>query len=163
MSRGFKFCEYAKTISSAKLPTRSTQGSAGYDFYCLEDVTIPSHLNMFLNSDNNMFNVVKPFCIKTGIKAFMEKDEVLQIYIRSSSPSKLGLILANSVGIIDSDYYDNVDNEGEIGFLVYNLTPYAINLKQGDKIGQGIFTKYLTIWDDNANNIRMGGFGSTDN
>ena len=149
------------------LPKRSTKNSAGYDFFAVEDIVIPSHLEEWIKnfklmrSDGCSRGTVKPFCIKTGVKAYMQDDEVLQLYIRSSSPGKLGLILANSVGIVDSDYYDNPDNEGEIGFLVYNLSFQDVHIHQGDKIGQGVFTKYLKIDEDVTENERIGGFGST--
>src|SRR5574344_748247 len=119
-----------------KLPERSTDKSAGYDFFSYEDVVIPSIL----------FNGIQPpFMIKTGIKAYMEEDEWLALYNRSSNPKKLGLILANSVGVIDSDYYNNQDNEGEIAFAFYNIFPFPVKIKKGDKIGQGVFSKFLKV------------------
>lgn len=152
--------------STCKLPKRSTKNSAGYDFYAAEDIVIPSHLIAFFNRlqnplDDNNDIVVKPFCIPTRVKAYMQDDEVLELYIRSSSPSKLGLVMANSVGIIDSDYYNNPDNEGHIGFLVYNLTTKPIQINKGEKIGQGIFKKYLKVDYDNVIDERIGGYGST--
>lgn len=150
MGRNFEKVSQAKNYSF-KLPERSTKNSAGYDFYAPENVII-KHSDVLSNPE--------PFCIKTKVKVKMEDDECLMMYPRSSWPSKLGLVMANSVGIIDSDYYDNPDNEGEIGFLVYNLGP-TLCIHKGDKIGQGIFTKFLKTDDDNASGSRSGGFGST--
>jgi dUTP pyrophosphatase len=81
--------------------------------------------------------------------------------VRSSSPLKYWIILANSVGIIDADYYNNPDNEGHIYFQVINLTPFPIQLHKGDIIGQGIIHKYEVTEDDVASGERKGGFGST--
>ena len=81
--------------------------------------------------------------------------------MRSSCPLKYWLILANGVGIIDSDYYNNPDNEGHIFFQIINLSPFDIVLQKGEIIGQGIIKKYETTENDNANGKREGGFGST--
>ena len=148
-------CEFYKVSRvkevEFKLPERSTANSAGYDFYAIEDIIVRPM------SDSS----TKPYCIKTGVKAFMAADMCLQLYPRSSWPSKLGLVMANSVGIIDSDYFDNEDNEGEIGFLVYNLTRSDITIKKGERLGQGIFTKFYLTDSDDARGTRIGGFGST--
>ena len=175
MPRGFeKVSKFAN--ADLTLPMRSTKGSAGYDFYSPFDQVIPSNLKtspnqsqpsstvdspIFYDYVNDINFNYKPSLIRTGIKAYMEEDEVLQLFIRSSYPSKYGLILANSVGIIDSDYYNNEDNEGEIGFLVYNLSENPILIKKDEKIGQGIFTKFLKTFDDICCQTRSGGFGST--
>ena len=151
------------------LPQRSTKNSAGYDFYAYEDVTIPPIGSEYIQTTllaANDFNQIplintKPFCIKTGVKAYMQDDEVLQIYPRSSWASKLSLVMSNSVGIIDSDYYDNPDNEGEIGFLVYNISTRPVTIKAGEKLGQGIFIKYLKADNDDVTKERVGGYGST--
>ena len=163
--RGFEKVNRVSEVDF-QLPERSTKCSAGYDFYACESFDIPSHLSMLSKNANscisfNSVEIVKPYCIKTGIKAYMQEDEVLELFIRSSSPSKLGLVMANSVGIIDADYYNNIDNEGEIGFLVYNLTPNSIHIEKGMKIGQGIFTKFLLIDNDEVSSVRAGGYGST--
>lgn len=132
-----------------------------------------SHLNKLIESlyvkidtkFSEVSNLFKPTLVHTGIKAYMQDDEVLYLYNRSSNPKKLGLILANSVGVIDSDYYSNIDNDGEIMFAFYNFLPFDITLKFGDKLGQGVFSKYLSA-DDGAcvtlDNERVGGIGSTD-
>ena len=135
------------------LPKRSTKYSAGYDFEAAEDVTIPSFKPG-----------MAPTLIKTGIKAYMQDDEMLCLYNRSSNPKKKGIVLANSVGIVDKDYYGNEENDGHIMFAVWNFKDEDIKVEKGERIGQGIFQKYLVIDDDEStvkNNIRGGGFGST--
>lgn len=104
----------------------------------------------------------KPTLVSTGVKAYMPKDTYLELSVRSSCPLKYWLIMANGVGIIDADYADNPDNEGEIFFQLINLSSVPIMLKKGDVIGQGIFKPYYKTDDDNANGQqRIGGFGST--
>ena len=150
MSRGF---EIAKGFEDKdiNLPVRKTKFAAGYDIEAAEDIVVPS----FKKGMN-------PTLIPTGIKAYMEDDEVLYIYNRSSNPKKKGLILANSVGVIDKDYYGNPDNDGHIMFAFYNIKDEDITIKKGEAIGQGIFAKYLVTDDDIAGGDRTGGFGSTD-
>ena len=91
----------------------------------------------------------------------MTDDEVVLLYNRSSNPKKIGLIMANSVGVIDKDYYGNPDNDGHIMFAFYNIKEEDIEIKKGEAIGQAIFQKYLTTDDDKAEGERLGGFGST--
>lgn len=129
-----------------KVPSRATSSSAGYDFYLPYDL------------------VIKPkesILVKTGIKACMENDEFLMIVIRSSLGVKKGLQLSNNVGIIDSDYYNNIDNEGHIMISLKNCSDIAVTLMRGERIAQGIFLKYLKVDDDSNQNARLGGFGST--
>lgn len=147
--RGF---EIAKGFEEAKinLPKRSTKNSAGYDIEAAEDCIIPA------------FKLgQKPTLVKTGLKAYMKSDEVLILANRSSNPGKKGLILANSIGIVDSDYYENPDNDGHIMFAFYNIKSEDIEIKKGERIGQGMFQKYLITDDDSAKGERTGGFGST--
>ena len=132
------------------LPVRKTKYSAGYDIEAAEDVIVPS----FKKGMN-------PTLVKTGIKAYMQDDEVLILANRSSNPKKKGLILANSIGVIDKDYYGNPDNDGHIMFAFYNIKDEDVEIKKGDCIGQGIFQKYLVTDDDIATGARLGGFGST--
>jgi dUTP pyrophosphatase len=147
--RGF---EVAKGFENAgiNLPVRKTKYSAGYDVEAAEDCTIPS----FKKGQ-------KPTLVKTGIKAYMEDDEMLLLYNRSSNPGKKGLILANSVGVIDKDYYENPDNDGHIMFAFFNIKEEDIVIKKGDVIGQAIFQKFYVTDDDVASGERVGGFGST--
>jgi dUTP pyrophosphatase len=93
----------------------------------------------------------------------LDPNTYLELSVRSSTPLKYWLFMANSVGIIDADYYNNIDNEGEIFFQLINLSPYPIKLCKGDIIGQGIIKPYLTTEEDQATGVRTGGFGSTGN
>lgn len=147
--RGF---EIAKGFENAgiNLPVRKTKYSAGYDVEAAEDTIIPSFKKG-----------MKPTLVKTGVKAYMGEDEVLILANRSSNPGKKGLILANSIGVIDSDYYGNPDNDGHIMFAFYNIKDEDIEIKKGDAIGQAIFQKFLTVDNDLAEGTRLGGFGST--
>ena len=132
------------------LPVRKTKYSAGYDIEAAEDCIVPA----FKRGQ-------KPTLIKTGLKSYMQDDEVLILANRSSNPGKKGLILANSIGVIDKDYYGNPDNDGHIMFAFYNIKDEDVEIKKGDCIGQGIFQKYLVTDDDIATGERLGGFGST--
>ena len=149
--RGF---EIAKGFEDKgiNLPIRKTKYSAGYDIEAAEDVVIPS----FKKGMN-------PTLVATGLKAYMEDDEVLLLYNRSSNPKKKGLIIPNSVGVIDKDYYGNQDNDGHFMFAFYNMKEEDIEIKKGEAIGQAIFTKFLITDNDNAEGERTGGFGSTGN
>ena len=91
----------------------------------------------------------------------MQDDEMLLLYNRSSNPKKKGLILANSVGVVDKDYYENQDNDGHIMFAFYNIKEEETIIKKGEAIGQAIFQKYLVVDNDVAEGERVGGFGST--
>ena len=169
------------------LPERKTADSAGYDMEVAEDIIVPSYHNLMeiMNSIipqnvildtnevvHNTFTLdeianitktlkTKPTLVSTGMKCKLEPGTYLELSVRSSCPLKHWLILANSVGIIDADYYNNPDNEGEIFFQMINLSPFNIILRKGDIIGQGIIKPYLTTEDDNASGQRTGGFGST--
>ena len=147
--RGF---EIAKGFEEAKinLPKRSTKNSAGYDIEAAEDCIIPA------------FKLgQKPTLVKTGLKAYMKSDEVLILANRSSNPGKKGLILANSIGVVDSDYYGNPDNDGHIMFAFYNIKEEDIEIKKGDCVGQAIFMPFLIADNDEVEGARIGGFGST--
>ena len=147
--RGFEIAKGFENYG-INLPIRKTKYSAGYDIEAAEDTIIPS------------FNKgMKPTLIKTGLKAYMKEDEVLILANRSSNPGKKGLILANSIGVIDSDYYGNPDNDGHIMFAFYNIKDEDIEIKKGEAIGQGIFNKFLTTDNDISKGERTGGFGST--
>lgn len=104
---------------------------------------------------------VKPTLVPTGVKCYLNEDTYLELSVRSSTPLKYWLVLANSVGIIDADYADNPDNEGEIFFQVINFGPVPIILHKGDIIGQGIIKKFEITDDDTAKGERLGGLGST--
>ena len=147
--RGF---EIAKGFENAgiNMPVRKTKYSAGYDIEAAEDCIIPA------------FKVgQKPTLVKTGLKAYMQNDEYLMLCNRSSNPFKKGLVWANSVGIIDADYYGNPDNDGAFMYAFYNMFDKDVEIKKGDVIGQAIFKKYEILDGDNAEGERVGGFGST--
>lgn len=167
---------FAETPELITLPERKTKYSAGYDFAVAEDIVVPSYygtLKYKLPIDTgyirNLDEVaaftkstkVKPTLVPTGIKCIMNDDEYLQLSVRSSLPLKSWLILANGIGVIDSDYANNVDNDGEIYFQLINLYSEDILLRKGDIIGQGIIQKYITVIGDVATGNRVGGFGST--
>jgi dUTP pyrophosphatase len=128
------------------LPSRATSRSAGYDFYLPQDIVVRSE---------------EPVFVKLGVKVAIPDDMVLQLYIRSSLSKKMFLL--NAVGIIDSDYYNNPDNMGEIGAMLQawpGMEP--IYLTRGDRVLQGILTRYSTIDIDIPRNLeRAGGFGSS--
>lgn len=157
------------------LPMRATEHAAGYDFEAAEDIVIPSYFTLCSIMNNNDISPknlnemstltktlnTKPTLIPTGIKCKLADDEYLEISTRSSMPLKHWLILANSEGIIDSDYYNNSDNEGHIMFQYINFSPIDIIIHKGDRIGQGIIHKYITTEDDVPGGKRTGGFGSS--
>ena len=132
---------------SIELPKRSTKTSAGYDIRSIEE------------------GIIKPgksMAFKTGLKVSMNPDEVLYIYSRSSQGYKYNVCLINSVGVIDSDYYNNPDNEGHFSIKLVNLGDKDFEVKIGDKIGQGVFMKYFTVDDEEEiKGKRKGGIGST--
>jgi len=160
------------------MPERKTAKSAGYDFVVAEDIVVPSYpkmveqLRTFTAVSENPITLdeiskitkasqLKPTLVSTGMKCHMEDNQYLEISVRSSCPLKNWLIMANGSGKIDSDYYGNSDNDGEIFFQMINLSPFDIILHRGDRIGQGIIYNYLITDNDKAEGIRQGGFGST--
>lgn len=151
MNRGFEIVEdkYRKHPEcNIVMPQRGTSSSAGYDICTPVDVVIPAKGHSKI--------------IFTDIKAYMLPDEVLCTYVRSSIGMKRGLVLANITGIIDSDYYSNPDNDGNIGFMLRNLTDEEVVIKAGERVIQGIFSKYLTVdLDEPKSKERVGGVGST--
>ena len=140
------------------LPIRATKHAAGYDFEAAEDIVIPSIWKQILSG--KVLQGIKPELVHTGIKAQMESDESLKLFNRSGNP-KLGLILANGVGVVDSDYFENPGNDGEIMFAFFNFWPKDVLIMKSQRIGQGVFEKFLLTEDDAAEAERVGGFGST--
>lgn len=137
--------KHRKNNVDIKLPTRATKNSIGYDFYSPIAVDIePMHSQM----------------IWTDVKAIFNSDEALLINVRSSM-GKQPVMISNTQGWIESDYANNPDNDGNIGFRLFNLGDTIYTVRVGDRIGQGMFIKYLTTDDDNATSTRNGGFGST--
>ena len=161
------------------MPIRKTSQSAGYDLVAAEDYIIPSVFNLAGEAaqlwevpDDEYLTLeqmgqftkkthYKPTLVSTGMKCKLDKGEWLQLSVRSSSPLKYWLMLGNSIGVIDADYYNNPDNEGEIFFQIYNLSPFNIQIKKGEAIGQAIILPYAVTDDDAACGERTGGFGST--
>ncbi|HEY8346334.1 MAG TPA: dUTP diphosphatase [Symbiobacteriaceae bacterium] len=143
---GRRFAPISAYAGKVALPERKTARSAGYDLAAAEDVVVEPG---------------KVALVPTGLKAYMEPDDVLLLTIRSSLAVKRGLMLANSVGVIDADYADNPDNEGHIQIALVNLGTAPVRVEKGERVAQGIFVKYLTTADDQARGQRTGGFGST--
>lgn len=165
--RGFEICKdyIDKDIN---LPIRKTKNSVGYDIEAAEDTVIPSiwknifgNFSKFIKGDKEYLEI-KPTLVKTGLKSYFGEDEVLMLANRSSNPGKKGLILANSLGIIESDYYGNPDNDGHLMYAYYNFFPVDITIKKHDTIGQAYFQNFLKVDNDVAEGVRTGGFGSTD-
>lgn len=165
--RGFEICKdyIDKDIN---LPIRKTKNSVGYDIEAAEDTVIPSiwknifgNFSKFIKGEKEYLEI-KPTLVKTGLKSYFGEDEVLMLANRSSNPGKKGLILANSLGIIESDYYGNPDNDGHLMYAYYNFFPVDITIKKHDTIGQAYFQNFLKVDNDIAEGVRTGGFGSTD-
>ena len=130
------------------LPQRKTAKSAGYDIIALTDEDVYVHPGMSVN-------------LETGVKACMEDDEVMLIFIRSSLGIKQGLTLSNSCGVIDADYYNNPDNDGHFILNIINTGNSVQRIPARSRVAQAVFVKYLTVDDDNATGERVGGIGST--
>lgn len=144
--RRFEVVSRCKDMN-VKLPKRKTKKSAGYDFFAVEDFTLyPNKLCI----------------VPTGVKAYMEDDEVLYLHIRSSVAFKRGVRMLNSIGVIDADFVDNPDNEGEISLGLLSHNDDIVHIQKGERIAQGVFHKFLITDDDNAEGKRVGGIGSTD-
>jgi dUTP pyrophosphatase len=149
--RGFAVvAEWARKVPEAfvTLPTRSTQGAAAYDIYALESKTIrPGGKVEF----------------PTDVKVYMRDDEVFHLYPRSNQGIKFDLMLANTTGVIDADYYENPDNDGAFTIVLRNLGYENYYVKAGDRIAQGEFAKFLLADNDYNKKLpkRKGGVGST--
>lgn len=160
------------------LPKRSTTQAAGYDFEAAEDITLPSLLQAPFFKELNIFSLgkidslldspaakdlLKPVLIPTGIKAYMGEGEYLQLVARSSAPIKKRITMPNGVGVVDADYYNNTGNEGEIFFQYLNFGTQDVQIKKGERIGQGLFLPFLLADGDelDTKTTRAGGFGST--
>ena len=128
------------------LPERETKYSAGYDFFAIQNIEIkPGEIKK----------------IPTGYKAYFGHDEMLMLFVRSSMGFKYNVRLTNQVGIIESDYYNNPDNEGHMYIALQNEGDKVFKLKKGDAYCQGIFVKFLTC-GEKVETERCGGIGSTD-
>lgn len=161
--RGF---EVAKGFEDKKinLPKRETGNAAGYDFECAEEVTIQplwKQIYLHIKEGDKDSSYLKPKLVSTGVKSYMQEDEGLFLYNRSSNPMKNFLLMSNGVGVVDSDYYSNESNDGHIMFQFINFGLFPKTIKKGDRVGQGIFKKFLKVDNDIAGGKRSGGFGST--
>ena len=136
-----------------KPPERKTKFAAGYDLCAAEDIVVPPY-----GADIDQ----KPTLIPTGLKAIMNDDDMMLIISRGSTPIKHGLVLPNSIAVIDADYYENPDNDGHFYIQVLNIRSKPYVVKKGTAIAQAIFVKYLITNDDAGAGERLGGFGSTD-
>ena len=159
------------------LPKRATGRSAGYDFVAVQDVVVPAYSNIMGEFGDYVAKRIpygiedvkritkstglRPTLIPTGVKCKLDDGKYLELSVRSSTPLYGWIVLANGVGIIDGDYYNNSGNEGEIFFQIINFSPVPIKLHKGDIIGQGIILPFETTEDDNATGARIGGMGST--
>ena len=124
--------------------------------------TVFKNMGKFLKGEND-YEPIKPTLVKTGIKSYFTEDEVLFLANRSSNPAKRGLVLANSVGIVECDYYENPDNDGHLMYAFYNFFPVDTVIHKHDTVGQAYFQKFLIADNDLTTNAqRLGGFGSTD-
>ena len=145
-TRGFEEVrsDFRKTETEIQLPTRGTKNAMAYDFYSPIDL------------------VIKPGMIGkiwTDVKAYMLTNECLIINIRSSQSGQV--MLANTSGWIDSDYYENEKNDGNIGIFLMNISDEDYIIKKGDRIAQGAFFNFLISDNGNTETERQGGFGST--
>jgi|SRR5699024_6429472 len=128
------------------IPTRGTSQSAGYDFHLKEDVMLDPQTSQLTFTD---------------VKCQLSPNEVLHIYPRSSISIKRGVVLTNTVGVIDADYFENEDNDGNIGISLYNTNDKTVFLKKGERIAQGVVTNFVVAEDDEVVQTRNGGIGST--
>ena len=144
------------------LPTRADLGSAGHDFYTPIDLEIkPREIVKF---NTNILEIKPREIVKfnTNIKVIMEPDEVLLLFVRSSIGIKKNLMLCNGTGVIDSTYYNNPDNEGNIIGALFNYGNETQYIKAGERVIQGVFVKYLITDNDKPlSDKRIGGVGSS--
>ncbi|GEK29262.1 dUTP diphosphatase [Furfurilactobacillus siliginis] len=174
--RGFEVVKrFADT--DLPLPKRQTQQAAGYDLAASEDFIVPSIWHHhFLSALHSLFSdqtldeklhtaadkALKPVLVPTGIKAYMQPNEVLLLVNRSSGPLKRRLVLPNGIGVIDADYYGNEGNDGELFVQLINYGLRPLTIKKGDRIAQAMFVPYLTADNETAPTAkRNGGFGSS--
>ena len=141
-----EFLMYNQKAEDIKMPVRATKHSVCYDCYSPISVDIAP-------GDTEL--------IFTNVKAYCNTDEGF-ILASTSGLGTRGIILANGIGIIESDYADNESNDGNIGFMLHNIGKNTYHVNVGDKIGQIFFFKFLSVDDDEEiTTIRKGGFGST--
>lgn len=146
--RGFEIVidNKRRTTGEVTLPTRGSSKAMAYDFYANANYTVLPN------------EIVK---VWTDTKAYMQENECLIINVRSSMGGKF--MLANTQGWIDADYYSNESNDGNIGVFLKNISNETQTIFRGDRIAQGAFFSFLVADSGNTNNVRTGGFGSTNN
>lgn len=145
-TRGFEVVKdnARKTTGEITLPTRGSSTAMAYDFYANKDyVVYPNEIAK----------------VWTDVKAYMQENECLIINVRSSMGGKF--MLANTSGWIDADYYSSESNDGNIGIFLKNISDEDLIIHRGDRIAQGAFFNFLVADNGNTDNIRTGGFGST--
>ena len=147
--RGFEIAKGWEN-KGINIPVRKTARAAAYDIEAAEDIVVPVYKPG-----------IKPTLIPTGLKAYCMDDECYFLVSRSGGPKK-GLLTPHGFGLIDADYYENPDNDGHFMVQVFNCSDKDIKIKKGDAIAQVMFTKFLTVDNDDAKGKRKGGFGSTD-
>lgn len=144
--RGFEVVvdEKRKTVGDVTLPTRGSSKAMAYDFYANANYTVEPN------------SIAK---VWTDVKAYMNANECLIINVRSSMGGKF--MLANTSGWIDADYFSNESNDGNIGVFLKNISDEVQTINKDDRIAQGAFFNFLVADNGNTDNIRTGGFGST--
>ncbi|MFO8068861.1 MAG: dUTP diphosphatase [Alkalibacterium sp.] len=144
------------------LPKRATKGSAGYDLTAAVDIVVPSAFKALKKENESGTNPMSSTLVPTGIKVYMPDNEYLLLANRSSNPMKKQLAVPNGIGVIDADYYGNEGNEGEIFVQVINYGLEDVEISKGERIAQGIFSRYEVV-DDEVQSFdkRTGGFGSS--
>lgn len=164
--------------SPVVMPKRGTSEAAGYDMYAAEDAIIPPYSELYHNMQvsGGTYGTIhtladmqqltkatgsKPTLVSTGVKCKLDSRSYLKIVPRSSTPLKYWLVIPNSEGIIDADYYNCAQNEGEIFLQLVNLSPYPIKIQAGECVAQGIICRYGLTEDDQRGGLRVGGHGST--
>jgi len=147
--------EIKNIYNHIKLPRRSTVGSAGYDF----EAPCEIHLYCPFSDGIKRIKAFRTMKFPTGIRCAMPDNVVLMLYPRSGLGTKYGERLLNSVGVIDSSYYD-AENYGHI-MAEIEVTKADLDLPIFSRFMQGVFVNYLTTDDDVTNTTRTGGFGST--
>ncbi|MGO4928294.1 dUTP diphosphatase [Fundicoccus sp. Sow4_D5] len=180
--RGFEVIS-AYHDKGINIPVRATHKAAGYDLESAEDIILPTfwkqifrfvltELKQWIFSSPKkedlgelplIERILKPTLVPTGLKAYMQDDEYMQIVNRSSNPLKRFLALPNGIGIVDADYYNNESNEGHLYVQLINFGLVDQVITKGDRIAQGIFSPYLIVdGDQGGTSERSGGFGSSD-
>lgn len=142
---------YVTAYINIKIPERKTKFASGYDFVTPVDFDL---------------NPGQRITIPTGIKCYFSEEEAkqyhLQLHVRSSVGIRKGIVLSNSTGIIDGDYYNSEETEGDMLIALWNTGTEYIHFSAGDRIIQGIFVPHGLVADDNTETLRVGGVGSTD-